>query len=104
MRRRCTRARSFSLSPPQLAILVRAGQGLRPRIEGPDDEAACLALWRAGLLRLNGESSFQLSQLGRAAIQAQTADRRSDAIGGSGERALGRRRPTDASQQEAARF
>jgi hypothetical protein len=88
-------AGSFSISPAQLAILAQASQGARLRIDGPDDEAACVALWRAGLLRVNGESGFQLSQLGLAAVRQQ-------ATGGSGERDVERYRPAGEARAEAA--
>jgi len=95
-------AGSFLISPAQFALLVQAAQGARLRIEGADDEAACLALWRAGLLRVNGESGFQLSQLGRAAVQRGTAAAPNDAAAVSGEREAGRYRPAGESQQQAA--
>jgi hypothetical protein len=65
--------RPFSISAAQLDVLRHAARGLRLPGDGSADEAACLALWRAGLLRVNGESGFQLSQLGLAALRAQDA-------------------------------
>jgi len=94
----------FSISPAQFALLVQAARGARLRIDGADDEAACLALWRAGLLRVNGEAGFQLSALGLAAVQRGTADARGDAAAVSGERQAERFRPAGEPQQQAARF
>jgi len=96
-------AGSFSISPAQFALLVQAAQGARLRIDGSGDEAACLALWRAGLLRVNGEAGFQLSALGLAAVQRGTADARSDAAAVSGERQADQRFwPGGEAQQQAA--
>ena len=64
--------RPFSISAVQLDMLRKA-QGQRLQARDSDDEAACLALWRNGLLRVNGEAGFQLSQLGLAAIRVQEA-------------------------------
>ena len=64
--------RPFPISAVQLDMLRKA-EGRQLGARGSDDEAACLALWRTGLLRLNGETGFQLSQLGFAAIRAQEA-------------------------------
>jgi len=101
---RARAAGSFSITPGQFAILVRAAQGTRLRIDGADEEAACLALWRAGLLRVNGETGFQLSALGLAAVRRGTAAARSDAAAVSGERQADRFRPAGEPQQQAARF
>ena len=95
-------AGSFSISPAQFALLVQAAQGARLRIDGADDEAACLALWRAGLLRVNGESGFQLSSLGLAAVQRGTAEAQGNAAAVSGERQTERFRPAGEAQQQAA--
>ena len=65
--------RPFSIGAAQLDVLREAARGRRLPGDGWADEAACLALWRAGLLRVNGESGFQLSQLGLAALRAQDA-------------------------------
>ena len=64
--------RSFPLEidAPQLALLSEAARGARLFAAGATEATACLALWRAGLLRVNGGSGFQLSQLGRAALRA----------------------------------
>jgi len=97
-------AASFPLTLPQLAILAQAASDARWRIEGREDEAACLALWRAGLLRVNGGSGFELSLLGLAALQAQAPGWRGDAAVGSGERAAERQRPGGEAAGEAARL
>jgi hypothetical protein len=97
-------AASFPLTLPQVAILAKAGRDARWRIDGRDEEAACLALWRAGLLRVNGGSGFELSLLGRAALQAQVHAGRGDAAGGSGERVAARQRPGGEAAGEAVRL
>jgi hypothetical protein len=97
-------AASFPLTLPQVAILAKAGRDARWRIDGRDEEAACLALWRAGLLRVNGGSGFELSLLGRAALQAQVHAGRGDAAGGSGERLPARLRPGGEAAAEAVRL
>ena len=98
-------AGSFSLTLPQVAILAKAGRDARWRIEGRDEEAACLALWRAGLLRVNGGSGFELSLLGQAALRAQGPAGRGDAAGGgSGDRVGARQQPAGEAAGEAARL
>ena len=92
------------LTLPQVEILARAGRQATWRIDGRDDEAACLALWRAGLLRVNGGSGFELSLLGRAALQAQMLAGRGSATGDSGERVAVRQRPAGEAAGEAARL
>jgi len=94
---------SFSLTLPQVEILAKAGRDASWRIDGRDDESACLTLWRAGLLRVNGGSGFELSLLGRAALQAQMPAGRGDAAGDSGERVAVRQRPAGEAAGEAAR-
>jgi len=86
--------RPFSISAAQLDLLCQASHGRRLRADGSGDEAACLALWRAGLLRVNGEAGFELSQLGLVAVRAQQAAAASTTSGppgdASGERGDGR--------------
>jgi hypothetical protein len=65
--------RPFSISAAQLELLCQAARGRRLQADGSGDEAGCLALWRAGLLRVNGEAGFELSQLGLVAVRAQQA-------------------------------
>jgi hypothetical protein len=65
------KARHFPINRSQLDILRRAASGQRFQASGRADEAACLEMWRTGLLRMNGEADYQISRLGMAALDAQ---------------------------------
>jgi hypothetical protein len=98
--------RPFSISAAQLELLRQAARGRRLQADGSGDEAACLALWRAGLLRVNGEAGFELSQLGLVAVRAQqaaAASRTGESPGGvSGEGGSARRPHAGVAQHDPA--
>lgn len=58
------------LSAAQRGILEQALRANWFNVSAVRDEVACLEMWRTGLLRMNGEPSYQITLMGVEALRS----------------------------------